>query len=112
MAQHIVTCLEILGNLDNPGIVVANQHVRGPGARVSATEKTNAINLEEFKSSLINGLAGAIAVGHIVNDGALVWPWNRHPLEKHRVSGFDRRVPLCIGAILVADYVRGLICIW
>lgn len=112
MAQHVVARLEIFGNLYNPGIVVADQHVRGPGARVSATEKANAINLKEFKCSLIHGLAGAIAVGQVVNDGAFVWPRNRHPLEKHRVSGIDRCVPLCVGPILVADYIRGLICIW
>lgn len=111
MAQNVVSRLEILGDLHNPGVIIGDQYVRGPVARIPATDEANTINLEEFKSSLIHGLAIAIAVGQIVNDGAWVWPRNRHPLEEHSVSSFDRCVPSSIGGILMADDVRRLICV-
>lgn len=111
MAQNVVARREILGDLYNPGIIVGDQHVRGPVAWIPATDETNAVNLEEFKRSLIHGLAIAIAVGQVVNNGTWMWPRNRHPLEEYRISGFDRRVPLSIGSILVTDDVGALICV-
>jgi hypothetical protein len=111
VAQDVVTRLKIFGNLYNPGIIVADQHVRGPGAWIPAAKKANAINLEEFKCGFIHGLALAIAVGQVVNDSAFVRPRNRHPLEKHSVPSLDRCMPFCVGGILVANYIRRLICI-
>lgn len=111
MAKHVVARREILGDLDNPGVVVGNQHVRGPVARIAAADEANTINLEELKRRLVDGLAVAIAVGQVVDNGAWVWPWNRHPLEEHGVSSLDGRVPFSIGGILVADDVWALICV-
>jgi hypothetical protein len=103
VTQHVVARREILGDLHNPGVIVAYQHVRGPAARIPAAKEANAINLEEFKRSLIHSLTVAIAVGQVVDDGAWVWPRKRHPLEEHRGSGRDRRVPSSIGGIPMAN---------
>lgn len=108
VTENVRTGLDVLGNLDEPAVVVGNQLVRGISTRVTRLDKTSLVDLEELEGLLVDGLtAGRTARGQHVNDRSLVALGPRVPLDVDLVTGLDLGVALGILSIAVADDVAG-----
>lgn len=81
MADNIVARLKCWRDGDGPAIVIRNQYVSGPSARVAAAEESFLINLEPFQSGFVDRLAGSVAVAHVIEDWAMVACGPGRPLE-------------------------------
>lgn len=113
VTENVVARGDVLGDLYEPGACVGNEHIRRPGTRVRPVEVTDLVDLEKLERGLVNGLAVAVAVGQVVQNGPLVrvGPGDG-PLDGDGVARVDRCVAACWSGVLVADDVARLIGIW
>lgn len=73
VTENIVAGSQAGGDGDGLGQVVGDELVRGPGTTGGrARDETALGNLEEFKGGLVDGAAVTVAVGKVVDDGAVV----------------------------------------
>jgi len=108
VTENVRTGLDVLGDLDEPAVVVGNQLVRGISTGVTGLDKTSLVDLEELEGLLVDGLAtGRTARGQHVNDGALVALWPGIPLDIDLITSLDLSVTLGVLSIAVADDVAG-----
>ena len=105
--QDIVARLQGGWDLGDPGDVVREECVSGPGARVRAAKPATCVEFNERKGRFVNGGTFAVARGYVVNDGAFVGSGPGVPLESDGVAGFDSDVGLAGGGGFVADDVAG-----
>lgn len=69
MSKDIVSCCDIGGDVDRPGIVGSHKLTAGPpSGGLAAVEKTSLFNFEKLKLRLVHRSAASIAVRKIAND--------------------------------------------
>lgn len=71
VTQDVVTSLEGGGDGDVVGVVVGDQLVRGPGARVGARDETGGVDLDPLEGGLVNS-GWVISGRNVGDDGAVV----------------------------------------
>lgn len=73
VTQHVLAGGDGFGDLNEPAVVVLDQLVvtSGPG-HLGVIGKADAVNLEELELGLVDGGAAAVALGQVVDDGAVV----------------------------------------
>lgn len=87
MSENVVPALEVAGDGNGPGVVIRNQAVRSPGARIGAGDVPALVDLEPLERGLVDGLAGAVAVREVVGDRALVGGRPGCPLQGDCIAG-------------------------
>lgn len=104
VAEDVVSGLEVGGDLNEPAVAVLAKVIRSPG--LSHTIVTSTANLEPLEGGLVDSLAGAVAVGEIVDDGAdvAIGPL-RGPDNVDLVTSVDGGRALPRSAALVADHI-------
>jgi len=104
VAEDVVSGLEVGGDLNEPAVAVLAKIIGSPGLGDAVVAST--VNLEPLEGGLVDGLAGAVAVGQIVDNGTdvAIGPL-RGPDNADLVTGVDGGRALSRGAALVADHI-------
>ncbi len=109
MTQDVIPRCEIRGHGDGPAIIVRDEHICSPGSRIGAADKTELIDFKPLQCCFVDGLAGAVAVGHVVDDGSFVRIGPGGPLELYFFAGLDGCFEATVCGATVTDYVgRGV----
>jgi hypothetical protein len=106
VTENVRTGLDVLGDLDEPAVVVGNELVRGISTGVTGLDKTSLVDLEELEGLLVDGLTtGRTTRGQHVNDRSLVALGPGVPLDVDLLTSLDLGVALGVLSIAVADDV-------
>lgn len=90
MTSDVVSRSEIGWDSSGPGVVVGNHLVGSPGSGNSGViYQTSFVNLEEFKSGLVNGSTVSVAVGKVGDDWAMMGLRPDSPLEINAITSGD-----------------------
>jgi len=99
VAQDVVARGEGLGDVDGPLVAVGDQLVGAPGVGGGVDDARRG-ELEEGQALLVGGGAVALALGQVVDDGAVVGLGPGVPLEGHGAAGSDGDGGLAGGGFL------------
>lgn len=113
VTPDVVAGREVRGDLDHPGVVVADQLIRAPRAgQGRVVDNTNTSDLEELQGRLVDSGAVRVALGQHVDDGTVMRRRPCRPVDLYVVAGLDRSITPSVGSILVADDVAAGISVW
>lgn len=107
VAPDVVAGREVLGDLDDPRVVVGNQLRGSPcSGEGLVRDQTDGGDLEEFEVGLVNGRAvTVVALGKHVDDGAVVGVGPCAPVDLDVVTCLHGGVTSSVRGVLVADDV-------
>lgn len=87
MTNDIVSRSDIGWDGSSPGVVVGNHLVGSPGSgNGGVVNQSTLVNLEEFKSGLVNSSTVSVAVGKVGDDWAVMGFGPDSPLEINGVT--------------------------
>jgi hypothetical protein len=87
VAEDVVAGGQVAGDVDGPGVAVADQVVRGPVAGVGARVEAGLADLGKGERALVDRGKVARDGGQVVDDGAVVRVGPGVPLQGHRAAG-------------------------
>lgn len=106
VAPDVVAGGQVLGDLDDPRVVVGDELRRAPSAgQGGVVDEADGGNLEELKGRLVDSGAVSVAACQHVDDWANVGIRPGSPVGLDRVTGSDCSVTASVGGIDVADDV-------
>ena len=103
MAKDVVSRGNVGGDLQAPRVPVGGEHLAGVEAGLALRDEAGAVDFEELERFLVDGLAGPVAVGEVVDNGAGVRP--EVPAHVEDVARRDLNVGLGRRGAAVADDV-------
>lgn len=113
MAQDIIAGSDALRDLNRPSLARGEELIGRPmaGLRVPGYEAF-LVDLVEFQGCFVYGRTLPIAVGEVIDDGAVVGVWPCIPLELHASACGYFDGGLAWGGSFVADDVGIGVCFW
>lgn len=106
VTQDVVARGHVLGDRDGPAVIGGDELIGCPvSGLVRVVEHALGGNLVEFQGGLVGGGAFAVAIGKVVDDGAVVGLGPIGPLEFDGGAGGHGGVELSGGGAFVADDV-------
>jgi hypothetical protein len=107
MPKDVVSCCQVGGNLDNPGIPVGNKDISRPlPALERHINQATSTNLEEFELGLVDVLTVPGAFCEIVNDWSLVRFGPCVPLQADLIASPHSDVTTSCLSASMADDIR------
>ena len=107
MSKDIVAWCDTFWNLNLPTeVVIVHEVVGEPHGNGAGIDDADLVNLEELELRLVHCLAGAIAVGKVVNDWPVVALWPCIPLHRYLATRSNLDMGLSRRGRPMADDIR------